>query len=271
VTDVPIDPRIEKLIASLYGELPPDDERALKAELADDAALRAEWDELVAARGLLRGWEIEEAAPSFVLVGGDEPARARRRAPGGFWARLSAQVFRPLPVPAVALAAALALLAALALGRFRVERLERGLALRDGDAAPADVAAPATRAVTGAAPAPAPTDAAGVPSADSPYLTRQEFDAYSTGIAKMVVAALNEYRVRDEEQMTHVINGLYDDLSKRQRAAYSALSDRLDAVSVGLAAEQTKTDAKLDDLIDQQRGEPLTPLNQAPTQETEEK
>ncbi|MBZ0267083.1 hypothetical protein K8I85_02920, partial [bacterium] len=67
-----MDPRIDKMIAYLYGELPEAEERAFRRLLEKDDALRAEYEELAGTRETLRGWEVEETVPSFVLVAGAE-------------------------------------------------------------------------------------------------------------------------------------------------------------------------------------------------------
>ncbi|MDM7915765.1 MAG: hypothetical protein QUU85_10965, partial [Candidatus Eisenbacteria bacterium] len=90
----PLDPRWEKLVALLYGELPPEEEQSLRMEIESDAALRAEWEEISGARSLLQSWEVPETAkePSFVFVT-PEPARRRngsaRSAATGWRERLS--------------------------------------------------------------------------------------------------------------------------------------------------------------------------------------
>ncbi|MBD3236861.1 MAG: hypothetical protein GF330_09165, partial [Candidatus Eisenbacteria bacterium] len=82
MTGESLDPIRQKMVAALYGELPADAERELQAALAEDAELRAEWEELQAARGFLREAEHPEPAPSFVFTT-PEPQRARRDARRG--------------------------------------------------------------------------------------------------------------------------------------------------------------------------------------------
>jgi anti-sigma factor RsiW len=77
MADRPLDVRFERLVALLYGELPPAEERSLRAEIESDPALRAAWEEISSAREFL-GRVPEEPAPSFVFL--DEshlPARRR--------------------------------------------------------------------------------------------------------------------------------------------------------------------------------------------------
>lgn len=300
--DEPIDPRIDTMIASLYGELSEDEERAFQKLLAEDADLRAEWEEMKGTRAALRGWEVDEPAPSFVLVDrADRPDRARRaRSRAAERAgRLAALFARPAALPAIAALAAAAIIAILAINRFRVERTDRGFAFEFGAGAPAIVAANGARDAHDAAPvqpaaasgsaaqylaretAPSwrdaggpgdATDAAIVPVSDqAPYMTRKEFETYSDGMAKTIVAILNEYGQKNEREMSRVLWSLYKDLDQKQTAAYGDLRGRIDAVGVGLLVEQSKADAKLEDLIDKNKGEPLTPLTNTPSRKPEEK
>ncbi len=287
--DEPIDPRIEKLVASLYGELSESEEREFQALLAEDAGLRAEWEELKGTRAALRGWELDERSPSFVIAGSAE--RAPRRDGSGLGGAIAAFFGRPFAVPAVAALAAAILIAVLAIGRCRIERIDRGLAFQFGAPVPAasrgDDGAARTRALEaltpvdgsargldGGAPVTDEMVRAGavVPVSDeAPYLTRQEFENYSDTMATRLLAALNAYGTQNEREMSRVMWGLYKDINQKQAAAYDDLRGRIDAVGVGLLVEQSKTDAKLEDYIDQSKGEPLTPLKKTPSKGSEER
>ena len=127
-----VDPRIDKMMAYLYGELPEAEERAFRRLLEKDDALRAEFEELSDVRQMLGGWEVEERVPSFVLVGDADSAQRDRKSGGGLAKIL--EPFRGFAVtPAWGLAAAAAILLVLAVGQFRVERVDGGVALRFGE------------------------------------------------------------------------------------------------------------------------------------------
>jgi hypothetical protein len=303
VTDGPVDPRIDKLIASLYGELSEEQEQELQRLLAEDAALRAEWEELRSTRAILKGWEVEEAPPSFVIVGGEAAAARSGRAPIGRWDRLKARLERLAPSPTWGLAAAALLLAVLALSDFQVHRVDGGIALRFGDrpegplvAKGNEEAAPAagTATPTGAAAGRTPTiqaipasevtggphdpktllaagNQAGAPDGAAPYLTREEFKTYADGMARTIVALLNDYSDRRDKELSHALVNMYQELNQKQTFAYDDLRGRIDAVGVGLIMEQTKTDAQLETLLDQSKGASLAPGTQPPTKKTEEK
>jgi hypothetical protein len=303
VTDGPVDPRIDKLIASLYGELSEEQERELQRLLAEDAALRAEWEELRSTRAILKGWEVEEAPPSFVIVGGEAGTVPSARAPIGRWDRLKARLERLAPSPAWGLAAAALLLAGLALADFQIQRVDGGIALRFGDRTEGPVvakgkegASPAAGSATpaggdaGRAPSIQAIPASGVtggqhdpktllapgnqgsaPDGAAPYLTREEFKTYADGMARTIVALLNDYSDRRDEELSHALVNMYQELNQKQTFAYDDLSGKIDAVRVGLIMEKTKTDAQLETLLDQAKGEPLAPGTQPPTKKTEEK
>jgi hypothetical protein len=286
VKDGPLDPRIDRLIASLYGEATEAEERETERLLAEDPELRAEWEELRAARALLKDWEVEEAPPNFVMVAGETPTAAARAAgPLGRW---RARLARLAPAPAWGLAAAAVLLGALALADVRVRRIESGIAFGFGDAAtrsatPVETAGRSEETVAQAAPAqvsPAtilPASDAGSPTtggatpAQSPYFTRDEFKAYSDGMARTMVALLNDYSSRRDKEVSRALVSLYQELNQKQTVAYDELRDRIDAVGVGLLMEQTKTDAQLDNLLGQGREGSLNTRNPSPIDTTEER
>ncbi len=277
--DGPLDPRIDKLIASLYGELPEAEERELQRLLAEDGALRAEWEELRATRALLKGWEVEEAPPNFVIVGGAVGAAPAHAA--GALGRWRARLARLAPAPAWGLAAAALFLGILALADFRVRRIEGGLAFGFGDraerSAPADDAPSTALPARGEEPAttadvvPVSGSGAATPAGAPPYFTRDEFKAYADGMARTMVALLNDYSSRRDKEVSRALVSLYQELNQKQTFAYDDLRDRIDAVGVGLVLEQTKTGAQLDDLLDKSREGALNTRNPSPTEKTEER
>ena len=125
-------PRIEKLVAYLYGEMSEAEERAFRRLLEKDEELRAEYEELRDAREVLGAWEVESAASGFLLVPEEEKAPSASAARGWF-ARLRAVVNALGSRPAWGLATVAAIVLVLALGGFRVERIDGGLAFTIGD------------------------------------------------------------------------------------------------------------------------------------------
>jgi len=138
--DDSIDPRKEKLVAFLYGEMTGAEAREMEQMLESDLDLRAELEELREMKGILGEWDVEEKEPSFVLVGAAASGAPRGRGanaferpafetgPRGVFARVAASRAW------WGLAAAACLLLALGAGGFRVQRVDGGLAFRFGDA-----------------------------------------------------------------------------------------------------------------------------------------
>ena len=136
-----LDPHRDRMIAALYGELSAEEERALHEALAMDAGLRAEWEELTAARGFLQESRVEEKAPAFsFLLPVDSSIDRASRSPretareeerrfetrrAGSWAALR------LPIASFALGAAALLV--LMLAGLRVDRENGALVVRFGE------------------------------------------------------------------------------------------------------------------------------------------
>jgi hypothetical protein len=125
-----LDPRRDKLVAALYGELSAEEEQAFRAMLAADEALRAEWEELTEARAFLQEARSEEQAPQFVFLSplDLDPAKSARgrvlRPHAGFWAAARR--------PALGFALGAAALLVLVLSGLRADRQDGALVLRFG-------------------------------------------------------------------------------------------------------------------------------------------
>lgn len=279
--DSPLDPRHSRLVALLYDELPPDEEQALRAELARDPALRAEWDELSATRGCLAAWEIEERTPSFVFM--EPPARTNGADADGGLAQSPAGARRGLRLlPGMgplltwsgwAVAAAALLFVALAGRGTRFERLDNGFALHfaRGGSAPAPALAgltPGERARLGlSASASAEPDApsarggetvaltSGGPTnpaapgggpADGSYVTGAELSAQTDQMVNMFARMMNEERSRQAREWTSMLRTVYSDLNDRQFTGYRDLRGRIEAVNVGILLGRSGSGTKPD-------------------------
>lgn len=248
-----VDPRIDRMMAFLYGELPPAEERAFRRMLEGDAALRAELEELGEMRGTLAGWKVEEHVPSFVLVDQGAPARSRRQGQdANAWTRLLETIRSFGAAPAWGFAAATLLLFVLAGSGFRVERVAGGIAFRMGErGAPVTPDTPSTVAEDplhglgdgeplelassrgrDAAPGPAPASTSG------PYLTREEFDAYNAQLLSTLAALLNDYDVRRDHETAEVMQGLYRRINEQQVFDYERVTRRIDALGLQLAVDR---------------------------------
>lgn len=242
-----VDPRIDKMIAFLYGELPPAEEKAFRRLLEKDDALRAEWEELSGVRQALGGWTVEEHVPSFVLVDpAARPAAARASGPTGWWRRVT-EALRPMAMsPAWGLAAAAMALVVLAAAGFRVERVPQGFAFRFGGERPAEVALPgvgdgqplelSSRPSSGA-----PAGGAAIVPASGTFVTEDEFARYNTELMTTLVQLLNRYDEQRDQETAELLRGLYAKMSERQLYDYERTNRRIDALGVGLIAEQGRT------------------------------
>ncbi len=121
-TDRELDAARDRMVAALYGELPPEEEEELLTRLAGDAALREEWDELQGARTFLRRADADEVAPDFQFEPPTPIASTKRGR--SWWGRVwSGTLVRPaLGFPLAAAACVVLLLAGL-----RVDRVQGGL------------------------------------------------------------------------------------------------------------------------------------------------
>jgi len=270
--DDPVDPRLEKLVASLYNELSEEDERALQREIEADPGLRAEWEELRSTRSLFGTLEVEEEIPSFVLVDPAPAEPVRERA--GFGARLTG--LWAWGGWAVAAAAVLFLL--FGMGGVHVQKLDNGFAFRFGrDAATVspvnDAAHEAPTQLTSLDPrreavAPGTTPNAAQNVTLEPvqgYMTQAEFDARSQETLKMVVALLNDYRSRRDQELSTMMQAVYGRLNDQQASDYRDLRGRIEAVGLGLREEQDRQHAFLQDLLGVPGGDSAAVTNPAGT------
>ena len=70
MNDESLDPKRQTMIAALYGELSTEEQARFEVLLSEDAALRAEWEELRETRALLETVTANEPAhtPEFVFI-----------------------------------------------------------------------------------------------------------------------------------------------------------------------------------------------------------
>jgi hypothetical protein len=263
MTHEPLDALRQKMIAALYGELCEEEERELKARLAEDAELRADWDELQTARDFLKSAETEEPVPSFVFLGPPEDAADRSRA-GSASGPASLPHGRRLwdlvrsPVAGFALAAAA--LVILIVAGLRVDQTHEGLVLGFGPAgepARREMPAPATEIpalaegssygtplVPGAGRPAASTqpeyggtisEPSGLSASDlDGYLTHAEFVAYAREINGLMQSMLSDQEDRRRAELAYVAHGLFDEMSSQHRQEYDELNGQIQQVWLGL-------------------------------------
>jgi len=243
-----VDPRIDKMIAFLYGELPASEERAFRRLLETDVALRSELEELSRTRESLAAWRLEEHVPTFVLVdeGTSRPAPAPVAAPS-LLARLRESLRALGAGPAWGLATAAAALVVLAAAGFRAERVPGGVAFRFGGARPA--VSPADD-LPGLGPG-QPIEMARRPEASGPaggavvpvgaeYLTQDEFESYNTELMTTLAGLLNRYDERRDRETAELLQALYQRINERQGFDYERVNRRIDALGESLVLETSR-------------------------------
>lgn len=263
--DDAMDPRCEKLVALLYGELPEEEARALRKEIAEDPELRAEYEEISAARTLLGEWEVPEKSPHFVFLADEDEQRAALPRGESLLSRLRER-FRGLVIATPwAVATAAVLVAFLAWKDFRVDTTDGGLALRFGKPTPAAIqtaenapaANPAGIAVPASGPAATPVGAlepgrqavAPSPANDGVYLTKADFNQYSEGMSRALVALLNDYGTRRDKELSDLLQDAFARVANRQSIDYAELRGRIDALQEGVSVQRSVTDSRLDYLM----------------------
>ena len=260
-----IDPRIDKMIAFLYGELPPAEEAAFRRLLEADEALRLEFAELSSARGALAEWKLEEAVPSFVLMESAEPKPAPRAAGDSPLRRFFASLRGLGASPAWGLATAAVALAVLAVAGFRIDRVPGGIAFRFGErpaaTTPQDYPGVGESRPLELAKRPDPSSGSGVVPVSGTYLTQEEFNAYNSQLMSTLATLLNQYDQRRDREMTDLVQSLYRRVNDQQVFDYERTNRRIDALGeqfLGGAERGTP----VEDLLKNEREQ--KPTNPAP-------
>ena len=236
-----MDPRIDKLMAYLYGELPESERRAFERLLGEDAELRQEYEELAGTRAMLPAWRIEERVPSFVLVEDrPEPKRA------SFWERFVASWKVPSPAWGLAFAT-IALVVAAAAG-LRVQKIDGGLAFRFGE----EAAAPVRSTVPELGPGQElalrenPDRSVLVP-ATADWVTREEMDNQNAELVMALTKALNDYGQRRDAETYGLVQSMAQQLRDEQNRDYRQITGRLD--TMGLEVRAARNGISLEDLL----------------------
>jgi hypothetical protein len=240
----PLDPRIDKLVALLYGELPDEEAVRVRAMINADPDLSREWDELTETREMIGEWKLEEAeGPGFVFVDDVPRAQARRRASGWIERIRSIAFMTPWAITATAV-----LVAAFAIGgAFHVERKGGSIAFRFGRPPVTEILAAQNASIPnmqeavplGGTPVSAvvATDrgiAGTKPDGIAPYLTKQEFEAYSAGMMQTLVVLLNEYGKQHDKEIGAFLQTAITQVADRQTRDYGDLRNRIEALGVGV-------------------------------------
>lgn len=224
----PVDPKIDKLVAALYGEMTDAERMDFDAQLQADPALRTEWEELEGTRSFLKGHEVDERVPSFLVV--EAKGQARGRSPAGWLNDLRDRFGSWFSVGGWVVAGAAAAVLILALKGVQVQKTDGGFQVNVGPGnrpVARDVVNPlgtTPQQVNGG------LGSEGQAGSDgAAYLTRDEFDQYSAAMLRMVSAYMNEYRGRRDQEIGAALRSLYGDINARQSSQYEDLLGKIDA------------------------------------------
>jgi anti-sigma-K factor RskA len=257
----------ELMIAAIYGELSPDEEREFEGLIESDAAIRAEFEELSETRNVLEKWDVSAPTTGFVFVDPAETTPARK--PGGLRNRLAG--WFNSPIPTWGFAATSVALAVLILAGFRVDRVENGVAFRFG---------PETRQVTspgqmasGSPLVQSPADNVLRPVSDLGGLTRDDLEMYSGGMVRIMSGMLDDYQEERNAEMAYILQRFYEEMRFDRKREYEELRAQMGGMGLGLMAEQSMTNAALQQLIEDRNQEavPLNPYGGSPLNQNEDK
>lgn len=225
-----VDPKIDRMIAALYGELNDTEQAAFEAQLKADPALRAEWEEISGTRNLLTGWELEDRVPSFIVV----PSVATRpRVSMGWAAGLRDRFGNWFSVGGWVVAGAAAAVLFMVAKDMRIEKTANGFAINFGAPAPVNHVMPSDPA----------NDFSGGPQlvSDDPngsqYVTKNELNQQSAVLLRMMSAYMDDYRGRRDQEIGAALRSLYGNINARQASQYEDLLGKIDAAHPSIPAE----------------------------------
>ena len=262
----------ELLIALLYGELEPAQAGRVRARIEADPELKKEWEELCGTRDFFRTWEIPEHSPRIVVVHRPEPPGREPKRMGVRLRSLRRWPFAPVFGPVLAAA----MLLVLALVGVRVERVDRGIALRfeprsgqrtelrSEHIGPEGVGLGVAGKVAELAQSPRLTAEGPVETEPATYITRDEMDEYCLALGKTVLSAMNDYDRDKDSRTATLVQASLGGVSSRQEQDYRDLRTRIDQLGTGLLEEQARTRAQVDYLMEQYLKDRSEPLGRVP-------
>lgn len=277
MSDESLDPRIDTMMAALYGELSESEERAFLRLLETDPALRAEWDELRGSRNLLAAWSVEETVPSFVLVGDPIAPTARkaaRRTSPGWWGRFLDSMRGFGAGPAWGLATAAAVAAVFLIGNARTasrlsEMQAEVAALKAQSASapapvgnPLDTTAGALASGAGLELTTRPPKSGGseIVQASGSYVTHDDLDRSNDQLMGSIASVLNEYGQRRDQETLDLLQAMYERVNQQQLYDYRQLNGKLDDLGHELLLNRSMAEDKIEKLLG-----PAQPRDGAPT------
>jgi len=169
------------------------------------------------------------------------------------------------------------LVAVLAVNDFHVERKDGGLTFRFGSP-PTQVATippdaeplkgggvPLTdRPTTALQPVSTDDSPVYVLPAGGPFMTRDEFNAYSANMTRTIVALMNDYGRENSKEVADVLSLAFSEFQKKQEKDYADLRGRIEELGYGMAEENMKTSASIEYLRQRNQQRLGTPVRETP-------
>ena len=207
MTDRPIDPWRETMVAALYGELSDDEMREFETMLEQHEELRQDWQDLLEARAGLQRLAREEEEPSFSFRMPSAEAPAEQSS-------TVVPLWRRAVASAAGFAAAASIFLVLILAGLRVDRTPDGVLVRFGGTA-------------GDTPAASETVDGFAARGGQETLTRAEFAAFADALIGATAARLDELERRQVSSQAEVARALYDALAVQQQRQYDSLTSQI--------------------------------------------
>jgi len=105
-------------------------------------------------------------------------------------------------------------------------------------------------------------------SASGPFVTPEDLNNYHQELMTSLVSLLNDYDARRAEDVSGLVQSLYERVNNQQLYDYRQVNDRIDALGAELLFQEDRHEQSLDELLGPERSGRQG--NPAPTNETEE-
>jgi hypothetical protein len=152
-----------------------------------------------------------------------------------------------------------------------VDRVENGVAFRFGPET-RQVASPGQMA-SGSPLVQSPADNVLRPVSDLGGLTRDDLEMYSGGMVRIMSGMLDDYQEQRNAEMAYILQRFYEEMRFERKREYEELRVQMGGMGLGLMAEQSMTNAALQQLIEDRNQEavPLNPYGGSPLNQNEDK
>jgi hypothetical protein len=277
MTNQPLDPRQEQLIAALYGELSAEEEKAFFALLEADAELKREWDELNETRSFMSaaregeeaGFEFEKTPESegftfdATAISGITPEQVYtqpdRRGSWLAWLDL-------LRTPAVGFAAVAAALVIMVLSGLRVDTVNGGMLVHFGPLPTTTATIPVGGVPGGESLVPTPMQ-----FASSDYVTREELMNYTQNLLNLSEARLISQQDEQQKNIVRSVAGFYNEFNLQYNQNQQQTQEELAKIWFGLEGLERFSAQRLNAPVSLDNTPQVTPAILPANRETEDR